>query len=82
MDAVFHQFSRWVGDEQMREGPIVLIDHHVVNCTEETAIWQNDRHTAKFGCDCFAHRNVVRRGCPSTLGLKSGLLAAIQVGLE
>ena len=82
MNAIFDQVSRWIGDKQMRAGPFVRIDHGIVDCTQKSTIGQDDGHTAKFGCDRFAHQRAVRWGCPSTFGLKSGLLATVLVRLE
>ena len=82
MDAVLNQFSRWVGDKQMRASPFIRIDNGVVYRSEKTSIGQDDGHTAKFGCDGFPHQRAVRWGCPSTFGLKSGLLATVLVSLE
>ena len=82
MNAILDQISRWIGDKQMCASPFVRIDNGVVYSAEKSSIGQDDRHTAKFGCDGFPHQRAVRWGCPSTFGLKSGLLATILIGLE
>ena len=82
MNSILDQFSGRIGDKQMCARPFIRIDDGVVDRAQKSTIWQDDRHTAKFGCDGFPHQRAVRWGCPSTFGLKSGLLATILIGLE